>query len=327
MKKIGIKFAAALGVILVLQGQAQATTYKQVRFLGLGEATCRSIAMGEAFVAVSDDASGVFWNPAGLAKIPSGTRYGNVMLKANMRNELAYDSVCFSGQSYEDYDEATFTIGDYLENKLKPPKGERIVRYNWGFGAISVNGDDQFRNTNLVFAAARGFDSVFWRKNSRLSGGLKLRWSNYDNYMLDNRIRDFNETTLGIGAMYEYSDFLSIGFTVDNVFRDGPFYIPSIASLGFAFHVDPTTVVACDGFNLVDAKSLDNINQDDTEFRIGVEKSFLDKDLTLRFGSKNGNLNLGFEMRITENFNVEYAYMGDYDTDVNQHFVGAEVVF
>lgn len=315
------------GVLLLFAASLQASVYHQVRFVGLGEASCRAMGMGQAFIAVSDDASGVFWNPAGLARIESGTRYAEVMMKASERNELTYDAMCFSGQSYEDYEDVTFTIGDYLENKLKPPKGERRVKYNYAFGIITLDGEDAYKNSNVVFAAARGFDSVFWRKNSRISGGVKLRWSNYDNYVLDNRINDFNETTLGIGGLYQYSDFLSIGLTIDNIFKDSPYYTPTLVSLGFAFTIDPTTIVAADGFNLVDTKHLDNINQEDTEFRLGVEKSFLDQDLTLRFGSKNGNLNLGFEMRVTTNFNVQYAYNGDYDTDSNQHFVGGEITF
>lgn len=314
-------------LILFTISNAQALVYQQVRYTGLGEASCRAIGMGEAFIAVSDDASGVFWNPAGLAKIPSGRRYGEVMLKANLRNELSYDSMAFTGQSYEDDEDVTFTIGDYLENRLQPPKSDRRVNYNYGFGIISENGVDAYKNTNLVFAAAKAFDSVFWRKNSKLAGGIKVRWSTYDNYMQNNQVSTFNEGALSAGGIYCYSDFLSIGMTLDNLFRDSSFDVPTIASLGFAFHVDPTTIVAADGYNLIDAKSLDNVSQDNTEFRIGVEKTFLDRDLTLRFGSKNGNLNLGMGMRITENFNLEYAFMGDYDTDVSQHFMGFEVLF
>jgi len=36
---------------------------------------------------------------------------------------------------------------------------------------------------------------------------------------------------------------------------------------------------------------------------------------------------MGFGMNVTPNFRLDYAYMGDYDTDVDQHFVGGAMVF
>jgi len=327
MKNKRIGLLILLMMLLIYNMPSNAEVKQQVRFLGLGEASCRAIGMGEAFIAVSDDSSAVFWNPAGLSQIPSGKRYGEFMVKANLRNELSYDAMSFSGQSYENDSDVDFTIGDFLENRMKTPKGEKKVNYNYAFGVIGVDGKDNYQNTNIMFAASKAVDAKFSNKQAKLAGGIKLRYSDYSNYIDNKQIKSFHETTLGIGAIYTYSDFLNIGLTVDNVFDDSPYEVPTIVSLGFAFKIDPTTTVAADGFNLVDAKSLDNTNQDDTEFRIGVEKSFLNDDLTLRFGSKNGNLNLGFEMRVTENFNINYAYMGDYDSDVNQHFVGGKITF
>lgn len=301
---------------------------KQVRFIGLGEASCRAIGMGEAYVAVSDDAAGAFWNPAGLAYIEPGKRYAEIMLKANLRNELTYDSIAFTGQSYEEDDTVDFTIGDYLQNKMQVPNEEKKVNYNFAFGIIGVDGVNGYNNTNLFFSAAKAVNAKFGNKESRLSGGVKLRYSSYDNYV-ENGVtqKSFHETTIGFGAIYNYSDFLRIGLMLDNVFKDSPYDVPTIVSIGFAFIVDPTTIISADGFNIIDTKSLDNNNQDDTEFRVGVEKRFLDNGLILRFGSKNGNLNLGFSMKVTDNFELEYAYMGDYDEDINQHFVGARVTF
>jgi len=327
MKNTKMGLLILLIMLLICNISANAEVKQQVRFLGLGEASTRAIGMGEAFIAVSDDSSAVFWNPAGLAQIPSGKRYGEFMVKANLRNDLAYDSLSFSGQSYENNSDVDFTIGDFLENKMQTPKGERKVNYNYAFGVIGVDGKDNYQNTNIMFAASKAFDALFSKKQAKLSGGIKLRYSDYSNYIDNSQLKSFHEATLGIGAIYSYSDFLNIGLTIDNIFDDSPYGVPTITSLGFAFKIDPTTTVAADGYNLVDAKSLDNSNQDDTEFRIGVEKTFLNDDLTLRFGSKNGNLNLGFEMRVTQNFDISYAYMGDYDSVVNQHFVGGKITF
>jgi hypothetical protein len=328
MKNTKMGLLVLLIMLLIYSTAVNAATKKQVRFLGLGEASCRAIGMGEAFVAVSDDASAVFWNPAGLAQIPSGKRYGDFMIKANLRNETTYDSLAFSGQSYEDDNNVDFTIGDYLQNRMKAPKAERKVNYNYAFGIIGINGEDNYQNTNIMFAAAKAFNTSFDKKQSKLAGGIKFRYSDYSNYMdNNNQLESFHESSIGFGALYSYSDFLNIGLTIDNAFKNSIYDIPTIVSIGFAFKIDPTTTVDADGFNLVDSKSLNNSNQNNTEFRIGVEKSFLNDDLTLRFGSKNGNLNLGFDMKVTENFDISYAYMGDYNSNVNQHFVGGRVTF
>ena len=58
-----------------------------------------------------------------------------------------------------------------------------------------------------------------------------------------------------------------------------------------------------------------------------IEKRFIDNDLTVRLGSKNGNMNMGFGMQLTENFKVDYAYMADYDSDIQEHFMGGQLRF
>ncbi|MBT5832140.1 MAG: hypothetical protein HOH77_18280 [Candidatus Latescibacteria bacterium] len=58
--------------ILCLCGVSQAQELALDGFAGVGS---RAMGMGGAFVSIGDDFSGVFWNPAGLARVERGTVY------------------------------------------------------------------------------------------------------------------------------------------------------------------------------------------------------------------------------------------------------------
>jgi hypothetical protein len=61
------KFGLILLIPLLLYGQAKVGT-AGVKFLSIGLSPV-ALGMGEAYVAVANDASSVFWNPAGLANV------------------------------------------------------------------------------------------------------------------------------------------------------------------------------------------------------------------------------------------------------------------
>jgi len=62
--------AAALWVILLVPGMAQAS-WNAGNFYKFGVGS-RPFGMGDAFAAVADDATAVYWNPAGLVNVPPG---------------------------------------------------------------------------------------------------------------------------------------------------------------------------------------------------------------------------------------------------------------
>ena len=73
MKKIIIVLTALAMVMLVVPSYGQLTKVGTVgfKFLDVGVGA-RPLAMGEAYTAMADDASSVFWNPAGVANVESG---------------------------------------------------------------------------------------------------------------------------------------------------------------------------------------------------------------------------------------------------------------
>jgi len=112
---------------------------KVVRPSGFGEAGTRALGMGEAYVAISDGADGVFWNPAGLAFMQDDKRYVDVMIKANERDESTYDSMALAGPVYTEAKKAEFSIQDYLESNLKAPVFSKKLNYHYGVGAIFID--------------------------------------------------------------------------------------------------------------------------------------------------------------------------------------------
>jgi hypothetical protein len=183
-----------------------------VRPSGFGEAGTRPLGMGEAYVAVSDDAAGTFWNPAGLAFMPEEKRYVDVMIKANEREEATYDSIALAGPVYTETKKAEFSIQEYLESNLKAPVYGRRLNYNYGVGGIFI---DQYGGTgiqNYFFSVGKKLDNV-----KGLAIGTKVRLSAYSDYMNDqNAAEDFLETSIGCGAVYELNKYLRAGLMIDN---------------------------------------------------------------------------------------------------------------
>jgi long-subunit fatty acid transport protein len=62
---------AVLGLCLPVQAQFAKVGTVGLKFLDIGVGG-RALAMGEAYAAVANDASAIFWNPAGIANVTSG---------------------------------------------------------------------------------------------------------------------------------------------------------------------------------------------------------------------------------------------------------------
>lgn len=319
------KFHIILMIALIV---SNAFAIVGVRNLGFGDYGVRAIGMGEAYSAISDDSVGVFYNPAGLGKIRAGVREGSVMLKANLRDELEYDGAAFTAQSTEMEQNVRFTISEYLERRLKPPVNEATVAYNFGVGVLFTSDKNGFEKSDFRIGVARKVH-LFGQPDAAVLTGVKLGFTSYSNYVDPDsgKLMDFNENTLGFGAIYEFSEFLDIGLTIDNVIEDSEYDLPAVFTLGLAMHLDETTILSVDGYNIINSKKVVGATGDESEFRVGLEKTFVENNLTFRFGSKDGNFNMGFSMSVTPNFRIDYAYMGDYDVDEDQHFVGGSMMF
>ncbi len=292
-----------------------------IRPSGLGEAGVRVIGMGEAFVGLSDDANAVFWNPAGLAFMNKMSKHFATTIKANDRDSTTYDALAVAAAySQEQEVDEVDSIKDILSNPeiLENPTKKKVYSYVFGLGFISSEQNKTTEMRQVTFGVA---DTL---KSSRLSWGIKVRHVNYSNYLNEHgKYTDFTETALGIGLLYKLTDKINIGVVADNIIKDSPYDLPTLITVGFGVKVDNSLSVDLDIFNITNEDS----TMGDLQFRAGLEKRFVNDSFAIRVGTKNGNLNLGFGVRISDTFYIDYAFLADYDTDLTQHFIGGSIKF
>lgn len=287
----------------------------------------RSVGMGLAFIALSDDADAVFFNPAGLAQFKAGDREVSVMLKGNDRTIESFDTLAVTGQVMREEKRLKFSIQEYLRQDFRPKLHEEKLYFNYGIGAQFLKVDDlqdYFEQTNLVFAGAREIESV-----PRLSIGAKVLYSTNKTKTLNGDM-----TTFGLGALYEFNDKINIGLVFEDLFSSGPFAAPTLINLGLLLKITENTRLAIDGYNLTSEDvSWRWRNDAGAEFRVGMEKTFVNDTLAIRFGTMNGNLNLGFGIQITPTFRIDYGFNNDNKTGIQtnpleqQHFISADIKF
>jgi len=87
-----------LCILFLLTGSAQADVdfdklYGSDLGMGIG---ARAIGFGGAFVSIADDASAVYWNPAGLTDIISDKNHAKIFLSAEAPSDFSTASFIFS---------------------------------------------------------------------------------------------------------------------------------------------------------------------------------------------------------------------------------------
>lgn len=299
--------------------------------------SARARGMGGAFIAVSDDESATYFNPAGLSQIQG--REASLQTKVNERDVFQWNSIAFTGHMYEDSPREQFSITDYLEHNVLEEPLPRRPKYSYGIAYTEDYRSPQFGKLvggeflgvgrevkDLQLAIGTRFP-IARRMLAResLYGGIKIRVVNYDRKIRSLGTHSQRDTeSLGLGLMYHYNDRITGGLTVDNIIqrtrgagseRDGV-----SLNLGGALQLTKGTVVSADITNLTN-----NNRAVGEQYRVGIEKKFVENDLTIRMGSWNGTLTMGFGMQIIPNFRFDYGYYaGDL---IKEHFVGGHLTF
>lgn len=298
--------------------------------------SARSRAMGGAFIGLSNDESATYYNPAGLSQIQG--REASFQSKVNETDVFDWKSAAFTGHIYEDGEEDRFSITDYLEHNVLEEPMPRKPKYSYGvaysvgdlsekYGTLVGNPGVSRKNHELQLAFGTRFP-IARRMLAReqLFAGIKLNYAkNETKYAKTVKSRE--TMSLGAGFMYHYNDRITGGFTIDNILQtvdasngEKTSKDDAIFSIGAAMKVTEGTTISADIVNLADSKDVA-----ERQLRVGVEKTFVENDLTMRMGSHNGTLTLGFGMSLLPNVRMDYAY---YDGDeVAEHYVGAHMTF
>ncbi len=311
-----------------------------IAFLGSDSASAQSArarGMGGAFIGLSDDESATYFNPAGLSQIQG--KEASLQVKVNERDMFQWNSFAFTGHIYEDNPREQFSITDYLEHNVLEEPLPRRPKYSYG---VAYTGD--YRSTDFgkivggeYLGVKKGVEDLQIAFGTRfpiarrmmaretLYGGIKLRFMNIDREVPTLSTRNKRETqSLGAGLMYHYNDRITGGLTIDNlvesvrgtgVQRDGV-----SLNLGGALKLTKGTTVSADVTNVTNVSEASQ-----QQYRVGLEKKFIENDLTIRMGTWNGTLTLGFGMQILPNLRFDYGYYGG--DLIKEHYVGGHLTF
>ncbi len=329
-RKLMAGWALGLALAVFLAAPAGATKYA-AEFLKLGVGA-RALGMGGSFVAISDDASAAYWNPAGLANL---TQAELMFMHAEQFGSLA--------------------THDYI-GYVQPLSGER--RSAVGIGLIRFSVDDiqvtkdayQDLNGNGQWDPGEPILTDQFRTDSDTEYGLLLSYARAisDRFSLGGNVKMIRQGLLGNSSFGMGLDLgaqlhLLTGWTLGARLADATTtqiswntgeresVAPSL-SFGFAYsrelaaiHGSVTAAIALDNsFEGEDTASQVSGGLWGADVEGGLEYWFAHA-VALRIGSDGGNLTAGAGLRYRA-LGADYAYLSNPDLDAT-HRISASVRF
>lgn len=282
--------------------------------LGAG---ARSLGMGSAYVAVSDDATAVYWNPAGLVRLRS--RELQVQHAEQFGGAVAHDVFTLAGPS---------RLGGF---------GAGLLRL--GVDGIKLTAlEDPARpagpdNRPLVSQVVAATDYSLYlsygrrlRPDLSLGASLKLVWRNLG-------AGSGNGYGIDLGALYTPGPALTVGLTIRNLTRTriafdsgasdrispslllGAAYIRPVPALG-------GRTVWSVSIHLGEEKS----GVEDVQgVQAGVEYLFRDR-LAFRVGMEGDHFTVGAGLRLYNRFALDLAFLENGQLD-NTYRISASMYF
>jgi hypothetical protein len=218
MKRIHFILIALLLFVPIRSNGNSPRTFEGI---GIGP---RALGMGGAFVALADDASSVYWNPAGLAFVENPTFYGEISARKRVLYLPYYNGV------EPDFSEITDPIRDLWDSSGRVSVDQLSVVYpfhdavvavshlrpfeNYSERSNGVHSDLVIRQTSLTFAAKSGESFAI---------GFHV---DYNRMKIDYKSSTFlerfsgNTYSIGIGGLVKPDTIVSLGF----VFNPGSKY-------------------------------------------------------------------------------------------------------
>lgn len=251
--------------------------------LGVG---ARPLGMGSAFVAISDDATAPYWNPAGLANLKAKELF--LMHSQNFGGTINHNTV------------------SYVYPDTVAKQGMGISLYEVGIPEMPIDTLDSLERT------ANLSDWVFYLSYAKNTGwgsiglsvkGITRKWAVNSAYGIGT----------DVGALFKYKD-LSFGISIENLFgtvlvwnTGTKEYLPPVIKMGGAFlKYFPSTssnVIVASGIDINLEQKMSETPLGDTH--LGIEYWY--KGLyAFRIGQDWGKLTVGAGI-IYRQFKFDYA--------------------
>jgi hypothetical protein len=334
---------ALVSLLLVgtpLISQAQDKYAGEFLKLGVG---ARALGMGGAFTSVADDASAIYWNPAGLTFLRGGQALG--MHAEQFGGEIGHDflsaayplrgageaekgivGLAWSRVAVDDIEVTTDGLLDYGADGLPGTgdPGEGNGEYDFG-EAFDYSAFRMESNANQAF-----YFSYARNLTDRLAIGGNVKLLRVD-------LVGVNATGVGadLGFLYQASSSLTLGLlaqdvtttriswdtghreTVSPSFVVGSYYARPFGGFG-------VVSVAADLALATDGRDTASQLGSGADFRGGLEYWY-DRKVALRVGTDAGELTAGTGIRWSD-FGVDYAFLSHSDLD-STHRVSAQMSF
>ncbi|MDI6704422.1 MAG: PorV/PorQ family protein [bacterium] len=286
-----------LSIIFLLAGRASFATKGDgglpCYFLNLG-AGARALGTGRAFVALSDDVSAIYWNPAGLSQL---TRKGASFMHAILFEDTRYN---FIGYAHPTYSPLNFGLG--LIQLASSGYEERDI-FNLPGGTIS----DQ----NNAFLLSISY---------RLSEGFSLGTTGK---VINKRCDDINTSSYGLtlSFLYGLNYSLSFGLNLQNVIpvrlkrEELTDATPLNVKFGLAYKMNDFIILLLD---------VDKSEDRSFKFHGGLEFWISEERFALRIGYDQSNLTFGIGVRLKD-FQIDYAVI-DQDLGLS-HRISISIEF
>lgn len=303
MKLKTLKIFLAILIILNVSYAKENPAGTGLSFLKIG-AGSRAVGMGEAFIASANDASGTYWNPAGLAHLNSTELlFTHNKWLQDVNNEFV--AVGFrAGKSALGFSFISNTIGG-IERRVKP----------------SAEPLDVLNAHNIMFGLsfARHF-------GSNLTYGLTAKYLYQKIY-----IESSSGIAMDLGLQYKTGlDGLKAGLVLQNFgymseLREETTRLPKTIRFGLAYQL-PLEILQ-GGFLI--ASDWIKIFESTSHFNIGLEYDFINY-FAFRIGYQTGyddkNIHGGFGLKF-KRYLLDYAYV-PFTSDLgNSHRISFGVRF
>lgn len=291
-------FATGVSPCLAEDGDGgQAGAYLK---LGVG---ARALGQGGAFTAVADDATTIFWNPAGLSKLEQFEATG---MHANLSLDRNYNFLGYGGplnkKSSWGFAYTRYAVDAIPETRVKDNGEPWEVDDGDTFDptiTTGTTGDSPVKVWSYFDDVEENFTFSYSRKmlpKVRLGANFRV---------LQNSMLGTSGTGTGfdLGMLYEYSPKISLGLAVRDLFERTSYGtgstddVPVTLSAGAAYNAQGDMKLSLD---------LNKTENEDLGLRLGAEKWF-QKKYAVRMGSNDGDFTAGASIK-HKDWQFDYAY-------------------
>lgn len=309
MRKPSSAALAALAVLAFTAGPAAADDpgLTVLNFLKIG-AGARPEAMGEAFVAVADDASATYWNPAGLLGIQRNNVLGSHL---EWIQDLRQEYLAFGARRGRHAVGISF-LGLYTDDlEGRTTTGEPAGSFGFSDNAFSAS---------YAFAVTEDFGvggTARYVRESLVSVPIEVDGSSESDFVLDGIAFDLGGSwRTPFAGLTAAAVVRNLGGQVSYDFDNaGSFDLPTTLQAGVAYRRLDFT-----GGSLTLAGDFVAARGDDGAVRVGAEYAYRGQFLVAA-GYKSGleNENISFGLGYTRKIQVHYAFTPVYNDLGSSH--------